>query len=113
MKVSDAMRRDVLVASPTQSIRDAAKMMAKIAVGRAPQALIASASSVEVSISLVSDLYCQRKPPSQRRYRGQDFPRRALHVGGKINFNPRQARDIFVPEPTGLDHLPQNVVVGG
>ena len=36
MKVSDAMSRDVVVASPTQSIRDAAKMMAKIDAGVLP-----------------------------------------------------------------------------
>jgi CBS domain-containing protein len=36
MKVSDVMSRDVLVASPTQSIRDAAEMMAKIDVGVLP-----------------------------------------------------------------------------
>ena len=36
MKVSDAMSRDVMVASPTQSIRDAAKMMAKIDAGVLP-----------------------------------------------------------------------------
>src|SRR5438477_4655115 len=36
MKVSDAMSRDVQVASPKQSIRDAAKMMAKIDSGVLP-----------------------------------------------------------------------------
>ena len=36
MKVSDMMSRDVLVASPTQSIRDAAKIIAKIDVGVLP-----------------------------------------------------------------------------
>ena len=36
MKVSDAMSRDVQVASPTQTIRDAAKMMAKIDAGVLP-----------------------------------------------------------------------------
>ena len=36
MKVRDVMSRDVLVASPTQSIRDAAKMMAKIDAGVLP-----------------------------------------------------------------------------
>jgi CBS domain-containing protein len=36
MKVSDVMSRDVMVASPTQSIRDAAKMMAKIDAGVLP-----------------------------------------------------------------------------
>ena len=36
MKVCDAMSRDVQVASPKQSIRDAAKMMAKIDAGVLP-----------------------------------------------------------------------------
>jgi CBS domain-containing protein len=36
MKVSDAMSRDVQVASPTQSIRNAAKIMAKIDAGVLP-----------------------------------------------------------------------------
>jgi CBS domain-containing protein len=36
MKVSDAMSRDVQVASPTQSIRDAARIMAKIDAGVLP-----------------------------------------------------------------------------
>src|SRR5436190_20302557 len=36
MKVSDAMSRDVQVASPTQSIRDAARLMAKIDAGVLP-----------------------------------------------------------------------------
>jgi len=36
MKVKDAMSRDVQVASPTQSIRDAAKIMAKIDSGVLP-----------------------------------------------------------------------------
>ena len=36
MKVSDAMSHDVHVASPTQSIRDAAKIMAKIDAGVLP-----------------------------------------------------------------------------
>jgi CBS domain-containing protein len=36
MKVCDAMSRDVQVASPTQSIRNAAKIMAKIDVGVLP-----------------------------------------------------------------------------
>ena len=36
MKVSDAMSHDVQVASPTQSIRDAAKIMAKIDAGILP-----------------------------------------------------------------------------
>ena len=36
MKVSDAMSRDVQVVSPTQSIRDAAKIMAKIDAGVLP-----------------------------------------------------------------------------
>jgi CBS domain-containing protein len=36
MKVKDAMSRDVQVASPTQSIRDAAKLMAKIDAGVLP-----------------------------------------------------------------------------
>ena len=36
MKVSDAMSRDVQIASPTQTIRDAAKMMAKIDAGVLP-----------------------------------------------------------------------------
>ena len=36
MKVSDAMSRDVQVASPTQSIRNAAKVMAKIDAGVLP-----------------------------------------------------------------------------
>ena len=36
MKVSDAMSRDVQVASPAQTIRDAAKMMAKIDAGVLP-----------------------------------------------------------------------------
>src|SRR5207244_7665618 len=36
MKVCDAMSRDVQVASPTQSIRDAARIMAKIDAGVLP-----------------------------------------------------------------------------
>ena len=36
MKVCDAMSCDVMVASPTQSIRDAAKIMAKIDAGSLP-----------------------------------------------------------------------------
>src|SRR4029077_294424 len=36
MKVSDAMSRDVQVTSPTQSIRNAAKVMAKIDAGVLP-----------------------------------------------------------------------------
>jgi CBS domain-containing protein len=36
MKVSEAMSRDVQLASPTQSIREAAKMMAKIDAGVLP-----------------------------------------------------------------------------
>ena len=36
MKVCDAMSRDVQVASPTQSIRDAARIMAKIDAGALP-----------------------------------------------------------------------------
>ncbi|HYC43945.1 MAG TPA: CBS domain-containing protein [Burkholderiales bacterium] len=36
MKVSDAMSRDVKVANPTQSIRDAARMMAEIDAGVLP-----------------------------------------------------------------------------
>jgi len=36
MKVSDAMTRDVQVASPTQSIRNAAKIMAKLDAGALP-----------------------------------------------------------------------------
>ena len=36
MKVSDAMSRDVQLASPTQSIRDAARTMAKIDAGALP-----------------------------------------------------------------------------
>ena len=36
MKVSDAMSRDVAVASPTESIRNAAKVMAKIDAGVLP-----------------------------------------------------------------------------
>ena len=36
MKVCDAMSCDVMVASPTQSIRDAAKIMAKIDAGILP-----------------------------------------------------------------------------
>ena len=36
MKVKDAMSRDVQVASPTQSIRDAARIMAKIDAGVLP-----------------------------------------------------------------------------
>jgi len=36
MKVSDVMSRDVQLASPKQSIRDAAKMMAKIDAGALP-----------------------------------------------------------------------------
>jgi len=36
MKVCDAMSCDVIVASPTQSIRDAAKTMAKIDAGSLP-----------------------------------------------------------------------------
>lgn len=36
MKVSDVMSREVLLASPTQSIRDAARMMAKIDAGVLP-----------------------------------------------------------------------------
>jgi len=36
MKVSDAMSRDVQVASPTQSIRNAAQIMAKIDAGALP-----------------------------------------------------------------------------
>jgi len=36
MKVCDAMSRDVQIASPKQSIRDAAKMMAKIDAGALP-----------------------------------------------------------------------------
>ena len=36
MKVSDAMSRDVQLASPKQTIRDAAKMMAKIDAGVLP-----------------------------------------------------------------------------
>ena len=36
MKVSDAMSRDVAVASPTESIRNAAKVMAKIDAGSLP-----------------------------------------------------------------------------
>ena len=36
MKVCDAMSRDVPVASPTQSIRNAARIMAKIDVGVLP-----------------------------------------------------------------------------
>ena len=36
MKVSDAMSRDVPLASPTQSIRNAAKIMAKIDAGALP-----------------------------------------------------------------------------
>ena len=36
MKVSDAMSRDVQIASPKQSIRDAARIMAKIDAGALP-----------------------------------------------------------------------------
>jgi CBS domain-containing protein len=36
MKVSDAMSRDVQVVSPTQTIRDAARIMAKIDAGALP-----------------------------------------------------------------------------
>jgi CBS domain-containing protein len=36
MKVSDAMSRDVQVASPTQTIRDAARIMAEIDAGVLP-----------------------------------------------------------------------------
>ena len=36
MKVSDCMTRDVRVASPTQSLREAAKLMAELDVGVLP-----------------------------------------------------------------------------
>jgi hypothetical protein len=49
----------------------------------------------------------------QREYREHDFARCALHVGGKIDFSPGQARDVFVSEPLSPNHLSQDLIVRG
>jgi CBS domain-containing protein len=59
MKVRDAMSRDVQVVSPTQSIRDAAKIMAKIDVGVLPvgenDRLVGMITDRDIAIRAVAD----------------------------------------------------------
>jgi CBS domain-containing protein len=59
MKVRDAMSRDVQVVSPTQSIRDAAKIMAKIDAGVLPvgenDRLVGMITDRDIAIRAVAD----------------------------------------------------------
>ena len=66
MKVCDAMSCDVIVASPTQSIRDAAKTMAKIDAGILPvgenDRLVGMITDRDIAIRAVAE----GKPPTTK-----------------------------------------------
>ena len=91
MKVRDVMSRDVQVASPTQSIRDAAKMMAKIDAGVLPvgenDRLVGMITDRDIAIRAVAEGKAQGATPPGRQSGkaagGDNLPRRSRSQRGR------------------------------